>query len=238
MLSSAMLIKVTELLGTALESHVAIKDAVLCTQEGVIVAAASKHQDLDPRIIATVSAAIAWVGRTTLEKVTASTPTHVTLVTPHNQVLILVQANYYIILVISNDESTPFVLSEHIQLLKSLAAQIELLMTTDPEFVTANILGRVVQSIPGVIGVMLLTIDGLPLGSVGFEDDIEIAGLVGSLFANGLTFSKHTDHILLESETNNLLIVRVDEKRLLAVTYRNGTPDTCEQIIDTVRQSV
>ncbi|MCF2136468.1 MAG: roadblock/LC7 domain-containing protein [Candidatus Thorarchaeota archaeon] len=238
-LSSTMLTKVTELLGQALESHEAVINAVVCTQEGVIVAAASKRQDIDPRIIATVSAAIAWVGRTTLEKVTTSSPSHVTLVTPRNHVIILIQANYYVIIVTSTDGASSFNLSEHIQLFKSLSAQIELLMSSDQEFSTANILGRVVQSIPGVTRAMLLTLDGLPLGSVGFEDDIEVAGLVGSMFANGLTFSSLTDYILMQSDDANLLIVRVDETRLLAVVYRDGvSPDICELIVDTVRQSV
>ncbi|HDD67124.1 MAG TPA: hypothetical protein ENG31_00695 [Candidatus Thorarchaeota archaeon] len=100
-------------------------------------------------------------------------------------------------------------------------------------------LSNVVRGIPEINRAMLLTIDGLPLGSVGFTNEIEVAGLVGSMFANGLTFSEETDHIVLESDEASLLVVRVDESRLLAVVCGKGRAhDLCERVVDVVRQSV
>ncbi len=238
-LSTEMLTKVADLLGDVLTASGSIKNAVLCTQEGVVVAAASKREDVDPRMLATVSAALAWVGRTTLEKVSKSTPTHVSLVTPQYRVFIVIQTNYYLIAVVNREDDDSFDINEHLPLLKSITARIELLMTSAQEFSTANLLGNVVRQIPGVTRAMLLTLDGLPLGAVGFDDEIEVAGLVGSIFANGLTFSSKTDYVVLQSEENNLLVARVDETRLLAVIFKDGgAPNICEQIVDVIRQSV
>ena len=76
---------------------------------------------------------------------------------------------------------------------------------------------------------VLLTIDGLPLGSVGFKDEVEVAAMVGSLFANGLTYSEVTDSISVDTAGLRLLITRVDETRLLAVVCPGPNPDEISQ---------
>jgi len=238
-LTSEMLSQVADLLSGALSIHHAVKNVILCTREGVVVAAVSREEQIDPRLLATVSAALTWVGGTTLRKVSKSSPSSIYLVTAHERVITLIQPNYCMILVVSLDEGPYFDLRAHLANLQSISTRIEILMTTSPQFGSTTVLSNVVRGIPEINRAMLLTIDGLPLGSVGFTNEIEVAGLVGSMFANGLTFSEETDHIVLESDEASLLVVRVDESRLLAVVCGKGRAhDLCERVVDVVRQSV
>ena len=50
--------EVASLLEEALKVHRSVKQIVLCTKEGVVVAAVSKEGDADPKVLATVSAAL------------------------------------------------------------------------------------------------------------------------------------------------------------------------------------
>ncbi len=82
---------------------------------------------------------------------------------------------------------------------------------------------------------MVLTAEGLPIGSVGFQNDIEMAALVGSIFANGLTYSDLTETIYISSKDNNVIVHRVDDKRLLAVVCKG---DNSEKISDQVKNVI
>ncbi|MHA2016550.1 MAG: hypothetical protein ACTSUH_12495, partial [Candidatus Thorarchaeota archaeon] len=73
-MTSEMLSQVADLLSSALSIHHAVKNVILCTREGVVGAAVSREEQIDPRLLATVSAALTWVGGTTLRKVSKSSP--------------------------------------------------------------------------------------------------------------------------------------------------------------------
>lgn len=234
-----MLAQVADLLEETLQVHKAVKNAVLCTREGVVVAAVSKHEDIDPRLLATVSAALAWAGNSALGHIDQSTPSHLIHSTRIENILTILQPHYQLVVVVTRGNDLSFDVSKHLPELQSLATRIELLMSSHSEFSKETLLGNIVEAIPEITQVMLLTLDGLPLGSVGFDDEVEIAGLIGSIFANGLTFSDSTEYIFVNSEKTDFLVYQVDEKRLLAVVCHGPHPDDlARKVLDLVEQIV
>jgi hypothetical protein len=110
---------------------------------------------------------------------------------------------------------------------------MELVMGSTRAFGKQTILGTIVEQIPEITQAILLTIEGLPLGSVGFNDDIEVAGLLSSLFANGLTYSDVSHTISIDNSKIRLLITRIDETRLLATVCGGPSP---EKLAEKVQQ--
>ncbi len=238
-LSAEMLTQVAELLGGILELHDHIEHVILCTREGVIVTAVARRERVDPRVLATVTSAIAWAGNTTFEKMSQGPPETILLTTADERIVALSQGGHHLVLVFSPPQVSDTELSSMLPSVRAAGARIEILMRSARSQAESDILGNIFKLVPNVTRAMLLTVDGLPLGSVGFENEIELAGLIGSMFANGLTFSETTDHIVLESGDYSLLIVRVDEARLLAVTLTGERrEDQFDHVIDIVHQSV
>jgi predicted regulator of Ras-like GTPase activity (Roadblock/LC7/MglB family) len=228
-MADATLSEVATLLEETLKVHRSVKKAVLSTKEGVVVAAVSREGDADSRVIATVSAALVWGGLSTLGHLNESGPTYLVHTTGIERVVIVVQPHYQLVVVVSRADDVGLDLDTLIPTLQSLATRMELVMRSTSTFGKQTILGSIVESIPEVTQAILLTSEGLPLGSVGFKDEIEVAGLIGSLFANGLTYSKMTDSISIDSKGMKLFITRVDESRLLAVACRGPKPSEIAQ---------
>lgn len=209
--------EVATLLEETLKVHRSVKNAILCTKEGVVVAAVSRGGEIDSRIIATVSSALVWGGASALQHLKSGGPTHLVHTTSIERILTIVQPHYHLIVVISRADDAGLNLDPLVPSFQSLATRMELVMGSTSAFGKQTILGTIVEEIPEVTQGVLLTVEGLPLGSVGFKDEVEVAGLVGSLFANGLTYSEVTDSISVETEKIKLLITRVDETRIMAV---------------------
>jgi predicted regulator of Ras-like GTPase activity (Roadblock/LC7/MglB family) len=221
--------EVATLLEETLKVHRSVNHAVLCTKEGVVVAAVSRGGEIDPRVIATVSSALVWGGTSALHHLKSTGPTHLIHTTSIERILTVVQPHYYLIIIISRADDAGLNLEPLIPAFQSLATRMELVMSSTRAFGKQTILGTIVEEIPEVTKGVLLTIDGLPLGSVGFKDEVEVAGLMASLFANGLTYSEVTDSIALDTDGLRLLITRVDETRLLAVVCPGPNPDEVAQ---------
>ncbi|MFW9793732.1 MAG: hypothetical protein ACFFEE_05500 [Candidatus Thorarchaeota archaeon] len=221
--------EVAALLEETLKVHRSVKNAVLCTKEGVVVAAVARGGEIDPRIIATVSSALVWGGASALLHLKTSGPTHLIHTTSIERILTIVQPHYHLIVIISKADDAGLNLESLIPTFQSLATRMELVMGSTSAFGKQTILGTIVEEIPEVTTGVLLTIEGLPLGSVGFKDEVEVAGLVASLFANGLTYSGVTNTISVDAEETRLLITRVDETRLLAVVCPGPKPDEIAQ---------
>ena len=68
--------EVATLLEETLKVHRSVKNAVLCTKEGVVVAAVARGGEIDPRVIATVSSALVWGGASALHHLKSPGPTH------------------------------------------------------------------------------------------------------------------------------------------------------------------
>lgn len=209
--------EVATLLEETLKVHRSVKNAVLCTKEGVVVAAVARGGEVDSRVVATVSSALVWGGASALTHLKTSGPTHLVHTTSIERILTIVQPHYHLVVIISRADDAGFNLEPLIPAFQSLATRMELVMSSTIAFGKQTILGTIVEEIPEVTQGVLLTIEGLPLGSVGFEDEVEMAGLMGSLFANGLTYSEVTNTISVDTDGMKLLITRVDESRLLAV---------------------
>lgn len=228
-MSGETLGEVAALLEETLKVHRSVKNAVLCTKEGVVVAAVARGGEADPSIVATVSSALVWGGSSALTHLKAAAPTHLIHSTTIERILTIVQPHYHLIVIISRADDAGLHLESMIPTFQSLATRMELVMSSTAAFGKQTILGTIVEEIPEVTKGILLTIDGLPLGSVGFKDEVEVAGLVGSLFANGLTYSEVTDTISVDTVGTRLLITRVDEARLLAVVCPGPKPDEIAQ---------
>ncbi|MFX1481884.1 MAG: hypothetical protein ACFFCP_01700 [Promethearchaeota archaeon] len=228
-MSGETLGEVAALLEETLKVHRSVKNAVLCTKEGVVVAAVARGGEEDPSIVATVSSALVWGGSSALTHLKAAAPTHLIHSTTIERILTIVQPHYHLIVIISRADDAGLHLESMIPTFQSLATRMELVMSSTAAFGKQTILGTIVEEIPEVTKGILLTIDGLPLGSVGFKDEVEVAGLVGSLFANGLTYSEVTDTIAVDTVGTRLLITRVDEARLLAVVCPGPKPDEIAQ---------
>lgn len=212
--------EVASLLEETLKVHRSVKQVVLCTKEGVIVAAVSRDGDTDAKVLATVSAALLWGGSSALGHLKQSRPTHIVHTTKIERILTIVQPHYQLVIVMTRADDAGINLSHLVPTFQSLATRMELVMGSTRDFGKQTILGTIVEQIPEVTQAILLTIEGLPLGSVGFGDEIEVAGLIGSLFANGLTYSEVTHTLSIDTDTMKLVITRVDESRLLAVVCR------------------
>ena len=132
-------------------------------------------------------------------------------------------------MIISRADDAGLNLDPLIPAFQSLATRMELVMSSTLAFGKQTILGTVVEEIPEVTQGILLTAEGLTLGSVGFKDEVEVAALVGSLFANGLTYSEVTDTISVDAVGTRLMITRVDESRLLAVVCPGPNPEEITQ---------
>jgi predicted regulator of Ras-like GTPase activity (Roadblock/LC7/MglB family) len=221
--------EVATLLEETLKVHRSVKNAVLCTKEGVVVAAVARGGEVDPRVIATVSSALVWGGASALTHLKTSGPTHIIHTTTIERILTIVQPHYHLVVIISRADDAGLNLDPLIPAFQSLATRMELVMGSTLAFGKQTILGTVVEEIPEVTQGVLLTIDGLPLGSVGFKDEVEVAALVGSLFANGLTYSEVTNTISVDTVGTRLLITRVDDSRLLAVVCPGSNPDEIAQ---------
>lgn len=219
-MADATLSEVAGLLEETLKVHRSVKKAVLSTKEGVVVAAVSREGDVDSRVLATVSAALVWGGMSTLNHLNEQGPSHLVHTTEIERILVIVQPHYQLVVVVSRADDAGLDLDQLIPAFQSLATRMELVMRSTTTFGKQTILGTIVESIPEVTQAILITSEGLPLGSVGFKDEIEVAGLVGSLFANGLTYSKMTDTITIDSKSMKLVVTRVDENRVLAVACR------------------
>lgn len=221
--------EVATLLEETLKVHRSVKNAVLCTKEGVVVASIARAGEIDPRIVATVSSALVWGGNSALSHLKSRGPTHIIHTTTIERILTIVQPHYHLVVIISRADDAGLNLQSLIPLFQSLATRMELVMGSTPAFGTQTILGTIVEEIPEVTRGVLLTIDGLPLGSVGFKDEVEVSALVSSLFANGLTYSEVTNTISVDTEGTRLLITRVDDSRLLAVVCPGPNPEEISQ---------
>jgi hypothetical protein len=221
--------EVATLLEETLKVHRSVKNAILCTKEGVVVAAVARGGEIDPRVIATVSSALVWGGASALLHLRSPGPTHLIHTTSIERILTIVQPHYHLVVIISRADDAGLNLATKIPTFQSLATRMELVMGSTSAFGKQTILGRIVEEIPEVTQGVLLTIEGLPLGSVGFKDEVEVAGLIGSLFANGLTYSEVTDSISVDTTGLRLLITRVDETRLLAVVCPGPNSDKVAQ---------
>lgn len=224
--------EVASLLEEALKVHRSVKQIVLCTKEGVVVAALSREGDGNPRVLATVSAALVWGGASTLSHLKHSRPTHLIHTTSIERILTIVQPHYHLVVVLSRADDAGLNLEQLVPVFQSFATRMELVMGSTRDFGEQTILGKIVEQIPEITQAILLTSEGLPLGSVGLNDAIEVSGMVGSLYANGLTYSDVTHTISIETYEMKLLITRVDETRILAVVCRG--PDS-EEIAQRVR---
>ena len=221
--------EVATLLEETLKVHRSVNNAVLCTKEGVVVAAVARGGEIDPRVIATVSSALVWGGASALQHLKSPGPTHLIHTTSIERIVTIVQPHYHLIVIISRADDAGLNLDPLVPAFQSLATRMELVMGSTSAFGKQTILGPIVVEIPEVTKGVLLTVEGLPLGSVGFKDEVEVAAMMGSLFANGLTYSDVTDSISIDTSGLRLLITRVDETRLLAVVCPGPNPDDISQ---------
>lgn len=221
--------EVASLLEEALKVHRSVKQIVLCTKEGVVVAALSREGDGNPKVLATVSAALVWGGSSTLSHLKHSRPTHLIHTTSIERVLTIIQPHYHLVVVLSRADDAGLNLEKLVPVFQSFATRMELVMGSTRDFGEQTILGKIVEQVPEITQAILLTTEGLPLGSVGLSDAIELSGMVGSLYANGLTYSDVTHTISIETSELKLLITRVDETRILAVVCRGTDPEEIAQ---------
>ncbi len=219
-MAGVILAEVATLLEDALKLHTSIRGVVLSTREGVVVASVSRDETMDPTILSTVSAALVWASSTTMENISSQKPTHLIHNAGVNRVLIVLQHQYQLVTVISKADDAGLLMKDLIEGLQSIGTRIEILMRSTKSFGSGTILGQIVEAVPSVSQGLVLTIEGLPIASIGFTNDIEVAALAGSIFANGLTYSESTETIIIGSKGLDIVIQKLDEKRLLAVVLK------------------
>ncbi|MFW9847336.1 MAG: hypothetical protein ACFFD6_11340, partial [Candidatus Thorarchaeota archaeon] len=211
------LAEVATLLEEALELHKAVAQVVLSTKEGVVVASVCRDTEMDSKVISTVAAALVWAGATALDTMGASRPSHLLHSTRVERIITILQPNYLLVVVLSKANEKGLNMETLLPSLQSLATRMELVMSSTSSFGPQTTLGRIVEELPEITQAMILTEEGLPLGSVGFDNTIELAGLASSIFSNGLTFSPQTEYISFDAGNLELMVSRVDESRLLLI---------------------
>ncbi len=237
MMSDSILAEVADLLENALNLHPALIGVVLSTREGVVVASVLREETIEPTVLSTVSAALVWSSITTMSNISRPKPSHLIHYAGSETVLIVLQHQYQLVCVFSDsqDDEIYSIITE----LQSIGTRIEILMRSAEDFGSGTILGRVVEAIPTVDQGMVLTIEGMPISSIGLKNDIEIAALIGSIFANGLTYSELTDSIIIGSEDIDMIIQKLDEKRLLVVIVKDeDSKSVCKRINEIIQAGI
>ncbi|MFW9978068.1 MAG: hypothetical protein ACFFEJ_08325 [Candidatus Thorarchaeota archaeon] len=234
-MAGEILAEVANLIEDALQLHSSLRGVVLSTREGVVVASVSRDESMNPTLLSTVSAALVWASTTTLDNISGNKPTHLIHNAGVNRVLIVLLHQYQLVTVISRADDAGLQMRDLIESLQSIGTRIEILMRSTKSFGSGTILGMIVEAIPSVSRGMVLTLEGLPIGSIGFANDIEVAALAGSIFANGLTYSEATDTIVIGSKDINVIIQKLDEKRLLAVVVN---VEDSEAIADRIKEII
>ncbi|MFW9800215.1 MAG: hypothetical protein ACFFD9_07260 [Candidatus Thorarchaeota archaeon] len=218
------LAEVATLLEEALEAHKSVRQVVLSTREGVVVASVGRDEELDSKVLSTISAALVWAGSTALDSIGSTKPRYLIQSTRIERILTILEPNYFLVVVISKAADAGADMDELLSKFQSVATRMELLMTSTSDFGQQTTIGRILEELPEISQAMLLTEEGMPLGSVGFEDPIELAGLASSIFSNGLTFSPDTDYITMTAGELELMVARADESRLVMVACRGQNP--------------
>jgi predicted regulator of Ras-like GTPase activity (Roadblock/LC7/MglB family) len=214
--------EVAGLLEEVLGLHSSIRSVVLCTREGVVVASVSRDEEVNPTLLSTISAALVWAGTTTMNNVGSSKPSYLIQSSHVERVLTVLQHQSQLVVVCSRADDAGLRVFDLVTPIHSIGTRIEILMDSVKAMGTGTILGKIVETIPDISQAMVLTIEGLPIGSIGFKNDIEIAALAGSIFANGQTYSDITDTITIASKDTSIIIQKLDEKRLLVIVSKNG----------------
>lgn len=215
-MTEEILAKVAQLLQDVLENDETIDHVVLCTNEGIVVAAVSRVADVDPNMLSTISAAINSAGVTTLNQIGLERPEYLVHVMEGRTVLTVIQS-YFSIVTVYNANPMQAGFREKIAGLNSVLLRVELLFSSHKELREESLLARILTISPQIKHALLLTVDGLPLGSVGFEDTVKLAGLISSIFANGMTLSMDTEVLSIGHGSGQLMITKIDDTRLLAV---------------------
>lgn len=236
-MAGEILAEVANLLEDALQLHSSLRGVILCTREGVVVASLSRDETIDPTILSTISAALVWASTTTMENISGHKPTHLIHDAGVNRVLIVLQHQYQLVNVISKADDAGLTIIDLIESLHAIGTRIEILMRSTKSFGSGTILGKIVEAIPSVSQAMVLTTEGLPIGSIGVKNDIEVAALLGSIFANGLTYSQSTDGIVIGSKELDIIIQKLDDKRLLAVVLKGEEPEKISERIKEIVQA-
>ncbi|MHA2379445.1 MAG: hypothetical protein ACXADS_09205 [Candidatus Thorarchaeota archaeon] len=232
------LAEVATLLEKALEVHNSVRQVVLSTKEGVVVASVCRDDEIDSRVLSTISAALVWAGSTALDTIGSPSPRYLVQSTRIERIVTILQPNYLLVIVISKADDAGLVLDELMPKFQSVATRMELVMSSTNDFGQQSTIGRIVEQLPAVTQAMMLTEEGMPLGSVGFDEPIELAGLASSIFANGLTFSQETDYITMTSGDLELMVARVDDKRLIMVACRGQNPAVLAQKVRDIVEGV
>ena len=229
------LTEVATLLEEALEVHSSVRQVVLSTKEGVVVASVCRDDEIDSRVLSTISAALVWAGSTALDTIGSSSPKYLVQSTRIERIVTILKPNYLVVIVISKADDAGLDLDSLLPKFQSIATRMELVMSSTSDFGQQSTIGRIIEQLPTITQAMLLTEEGMPLGSVGFEDPIELAGLASSIFSNGLTFSQETDYITMTAGELELMVARVDENKLAMLACRGQNPaEIAERIRDIV----
>lgn len=229
------LAEVATLLEEALEVHSSVRQVVLSTKEGVVVASVCRDHEIDSKVLSTISAALVWAGSTALDSIGSSKPKYLVQSTRIERIVTILEPNYLLVIVISKADDAGMELEKFLPKFQSIATRMELVMSSTSDFGQQSTIGRILEQLPEITQALLLTEEGMPLGSVGFEDSIELAGLASSIFSNGLTFSEETDYITMTAGELELMVARVDENRLIMVACRGQNPAAlAEKVRDVV----
>ncbi len=230
-----ILAKVANLLEEAINYHTSIRGVILSTREGVVVASLSEDETIDPTLLATVSAALVWASMTTMGNISSTKPTHLIHDAGVNRILIVLQHQYQMVSVVSKGADQGLDFDALKSVLQSIGTRIEILMRSTQSFVSGSILGRLVEAFPNISQAIVLTTEGLPIASIGFKNDIEVAALAGSIFANGLTYSDATEGIIIGSDEMNFIIQKLDDKRVLAAAIKDAD---VEHVVERIREMI
>ena len=229
-MSGDTLAEVTSLLENVISLDKSIYGVVLCTKEGVPVASFALDDSMKAQFLSTISAALFWAGTTALSYLSESKATYFSIETPDDKILAILQPNYHLVIILKADKPDTDI-ETIIPQLQSIAVRIEILMNTNELVPTETTLDKIVKAIPEIQQAMILTTEGLPVEAVGFENNIEIAALAGSIFANGLTFSQVTESVTITAEGIAILVNRVDQQRILIVSFRGSQAlDSCKRV--------
>ncbi|MEM2143447.1 MAG: hypothetical protein QXS20_02930 [Candidatus Thorarchaeota archaeon] len=202
----------------AMITYPGITRVLLCNREGIVITAIHRDTEIDPRPIATVSAATAWAASSLLLHLGKKGPNHILLVNHQESLVVLLEPDCYLVFLLDTRASPPGVeMMSYVARLHTLAERVQEIVCSQIGPVQRDLATLISQRIPEAEHVMVLTADGLPLSSLNLPDDIEVAALAGSAFANGITFSEQTDHLIMGSENMTVLVARLDSSRLLLV---------------------
>ncbi len=208
---------VNSILDEIISSYAAVQGCLVCTKEGEVISHAFRESELEPTRLSTVAAALMYSGRTAYSQMFNADPSVIIQATSFEYYLLFRQEDFSLVVILTKDLVEDNDLEPFIHDFNEYATSIQSQLLSISTYEKNTLLGELFSEVSKIKQALLLTVEGLPLASRGFQDETEISAVLSAIYANCQTLSMLTEFIVIEGDKDRIIIFKVDDKRLLAL---------------------